>query len=87
MLASDCVYLEIAFIPLIETFFALSEKDSAVIYLTYCKRRKADKKFFQLARKKFIFEEVLEDPRREEYKKKSIQLFIIKRKPLNQQNK
>jgi predicted nicotinamide N-methyase len=80
VLASDCVYLEIAFIPLIDTFFALTEKESAVIYLTYCKRRKADKKFFQLARKKFVFEEVVEDPKREEYRKKSIQLFRIKRK-------
>lgn len=81
ILASDCIYLEIAFIPLIETLFALTEKDTAVIYLANRKRRKGDKRFFQLARKKFVFEEVLDDPLREEYKKQSIQLFCVKRKP------
>lgn len=80
ILASDCIYLEIAFIPLIETLFALTEKESSVIYLANRKRRKGDKRFFQLARKRFIFEEVLDDPHREEYKKQSIQLFSVRRK-------
>lgn len=58
ILASDCVYLEVAFIPLLETLLALAKKDT-VIYLAYKKRRKADKRFFQLARKKFELIEVL----------------------------
>ncbi|KAG1052068.1 hypothetical protein G6F43_005775 [Rhizopus delemar] len=79
ILASDCVYLEIAFIPLIETLLALSTKDT-LIYLAYKKRRKADKRFFQLAKKKFEFTEVMDDPKREEYNRQSLKLFVFKKK-------
>jgi hypothetical protein len=82
ILASDCIYLEVAFIPLFETMLALTNKDTSVIYLTYRKRRNADKRFFQLARKKFILEDVMEDPKREEYTRKGFRLFCIKRKPI-----
>ncbi|KAI9283214.1 putative methyltransferase-domain-containing protein [Sporodiniella umbellata] len=79
ILASECVYLEVCFIPLIETFLALSKKDT-IIYLAYRKRRKADKRFFQLARKKFEIEDVMDDPNREIYNKEGIRLFVLKRK-------
>ncbi|KAI9477921.1 MAG: putative methyltransferase-domain-containing protein [Benjaminiella poitrasii] len=79
ILASDCIYLEVAFIPLIETLFELTHQD-AIIYLAYRKRRSADKRFFQLARKKFIFEDIQDDPQRAVYSRKGIHLFTVKRK-------
>lgn len=85
ILASDCIYLEVAFIPLLETFFALTNKESSVIYLTYKKRRNADKLFFQAAKKKFIFKDVTEDPKMNNYKRDKLHLFSVTRKPLNQQ--
>ncbi|KAI8639785.1 putative methyltransferase-domain-containing protein [Parasitella parasitica] len=84
ILASDCIYLEIAFIPLLETFFALTNKPSSVIYLAYKKRRNADKLFFQAARKKFVFTEVTEDPKMKVYARDKSHLFCVTRKPLNQ---
>ncbi|KAI8966969.1 nicotinamide N-methyltransferase-like protein, partial [Mycotypha africana] len=82
ILASDCIYLEVAFIPLIETLFALTAQkpNETVIYLAYRKRRSADKRFFQLAKKKFIFEEITDDPQRLEYQKQKLHLFIVRRK-------
>ncbi|KAG2183440.1 hypothetical protein INT43_006446, partial [Umbelopsis isabellina] len=56
IIASDCVYLEVAFQPLIDTLFMLSNEKTE-IYLCYKRRRKADKRFFVLARKKFTFTE------------------------------
>lgn len=52
ILASDCVYLEVAFQPLLDSLAAISNKDTD-IYMSYKKRRKADKRFFQMARKLF----------------------------------
>lgn len=57
IIASDCVYLEVAFQPLIDTLVMLSNEKTE-IYLCYKRRRKADKRFFMLARKKFTFTEV-----------------------------
>jgi hypothetical protein len=57
IIASDCVYLEIAFQPLIDTLVMLSNEKTE-IYLCYKRRRKADKRFFMLARKKFTLTEV-----------------------------
>jgi hypothetical protein len=82
ILASDCIYLEVTFVPLFETLLALTNKDTSVIYLANRKRRKADKRFFQLAKKKFILEDVMEDPKREEYSRMGCRLFCIKRKPI-----
>lgn len=85
ILASDCIYLEIAFIPLLETFFALTNKPTSIIYLTYRKRRNADKLFFQAAKKKFIFKDITEDPKMKMYMRDKMHLFSVTRKPLNQQ--
>ena len=57
ILLSDCVYLETAFMPLIETLSIMSNKDT-VIWFAYCKRRKADKRFFTMVKKKFDLIEV-----------------------------
>ncbi|KAK4511055.1 uncharacterized protein ATC70_012265 [Mucor velutinosus] len=85
ILASDCIYLEVAFIPLLETFFALTTKPTSIIYLTYRKRRNADKLFFQAAKKKFIFKDITEDPMMKVYMRDKTHLFSVTRKPLNQQ--
>ena len=80
ILASDCIYLEIAFVPLIETFFSLTHNKETIIYLAYRKRRSADKRFFQMARKKFVFEDIMDDPKRDVYTRNGFRLFCVKRK-------
>lgn len=85
VLASDCIYLEVAFIPLIETFFSLTNNQNTVVYLMYRKRRSADKRFFQMARKKFEFEDILDDPNREKYARDGFRLFTVKRKTVKEQ--
>ncbi|KAI8357333.1 putative methyltransferase-domain-containing protein [Choanephora cucurbitarum] len=80
IIASDCIYLEVAFIPLFDTLLALTTNPNTIIYLSYRKRRKADKRFFQLARKKFVFETVEDDPRHAVYSKVGLHLYVVKRK-------
>ncbi|KAI9261912.1 putative methyltransferase-domain-containing protein [Helicostylum pulchrum] len=80
ILASDCVYHEEAFPVLVDTFLSLTTNEKTIIYLAYRKRRNADKRFFQLAKKKFEFVEVMEDPKREGYTRQGMRLFIVKRK-------
>lgn len=80
ILASDCIYIEAGFIPLIETFFALTTNKNAIIYLMYRKRRNADKRFFQMAKKKFEFVDIMDDPKRDEYTRRGFRLFTVKRK-------
>ncbi|RUS28010.1 putative methyltransferase-domain-containing protein [Jimgerdemannia flammicorona] len=57
ILASDCVYLEAAFEPLVITLADLATLDTT-IFLSYRKRRKADKRFFNILKKRFDFVEV-----------------------------
>ncbi|KAI9312864.1 nicotinamide N-methyltransferase-like protein [Dichotomocladium elegans] len=79
ILASDCVYLEAAFKPLLDTLVDLSTKDT-VIYMSYRKRRRADRRFFQMARKKFDLVEILDDPKRETYYRDNLKIFLMKKK-------
>ncbi|KAG2220673.1 hypothetical protein INT45_008216 [Circinella minor] len=79
ILASDCVYLEIAFKPLVDTLISLANKDTD-IYMSYRKRRKADKRFFTMARKYFTITEVLDDPKRSIYTKDRLKLYLMKKK-------
>ncbi|ODV89725.1 hypothetical protein CANCADRAFT_28924 [Tortispora caseinolytica NRRL Y-17796] len=76
VLAADCVYLEPAF-PLLEKTLedlaALNEE--CLILMAYKKRRKADAKYFKLARKHFILEEISDFPEYEQYKKDSVRLY------------
>lgn len=78
ILASDCVYLEVAFQPLIDTLMLLTDENTE-IYMSYRKRRKADKRFFQMARKKFNLTEV-EDPKQSSYKKEGLRLYQLMKK-------
>ncbi|KAI9280185.1 putative methyltransferase-domain-containing protein [Umbelopsis sp. AD052] len=79
IIASDCVYLEVAFQPLIDSLLLLSNENTE-IYLCYKRRRKADKRFFTLARKQFTITEVTEDPHRPGYERNGLHLYLMKRK-------
>lgn len=57
VIASDCIYLEAAFIPLINTLLDLSNEQTTII-ISYQKRRKADKRFWNVAKKKFQIQQV-----------------------------
>eukprot|EP01100_Stratorugosa_tubuloviscum_P002408 TRINITY_DN1560_c0_g1_i12.p1 TRINITY_DN1560_c0_g1~~TRINITY_DN1560_c0_g1_i12.p1 ORF type:complete len:267 (-),score=130.32 TRINITY_DN1560_c0_g1_i12:17-817(-) len=57
IIAADCVYLEHCFDPLIATLLQLSDNNTKIL-LAYEKRRKADKRFFTKAKKKFTWNEV-----------------------------
>jgi protein N-lysine methyltransferase METTL21A len=52
ILAADCVYLEDAFAPLVQTLSDLSTEHTEILFC-YQKRRKADKRFFALLKKQF----------------------------------
>ncbi|KAJ3354676.1 hypothetical protein HDU83_004898 [Entophlyctis luteolus] len=58
ILASDCVYLESAFDPLLETLVELSTEGRTELLIVSKKRRKADKRFFDKLKKKFVVVEV-----------------------------
>ncbi|EPQ59520.1 hypothetical protein GLOTRDRAFT_55609, partial [Gloeophyllum trabeum ATCC 11539] len=57
ILAADCVYFEPAFPLLVETLSELVSDPRTEVLFCYKKRRKADKRFFTLLRKKFTWEE------------------------------
>ncbi|KAJ9475112.1 Protein-lysine N-methyltransferase EFM6 [Pseudozyma hubeiensis] len=81
LLLADCVYLESAFQPLIDTMLDLSTKETEILFC-YQKRRKADKRFFGLLKKGFVFEDVKDDDevRCREYQRQGTQLLRIRRK-------
>ncbi|KDN49209.1 hypothetical protein K437DRAFT_262097 [Tilletiaria anomala UBC 951] len=81
LLLADCVYLEIAFQPLVDTMAALSTPATEILFC-YQKRRKADKRFFALLRKKFTFDNVDDDDpvRMERYRREGTQLLRVRRK-------
>ncbi|KAI8088839.1 putative methyltransferase-domain-containing protein [Halteromyces radiatus] len=79
--ASDCVYLEVAFQPLVDTLVMLTENNNNVqIYMSYRKRRKADKRFFGLARKQFNIIDIMDDPERPVYSRQGLHLYRLERK-------
>ncbi|KAF4619972.1 hypothetical protein D9613_005401 [Agrocybe pediades] len=80
ILAADCVYFEPAFPLLVKTLSDLSTSKTD-IFFCYKKRRKADKRFFNMLRKHFSWKEVLDDPGRPIYSREAItmiQLFKLK---------
>ncbi|KIY72971.1 hypothetical protein CYLTODRAFT_343115 [Cylindrobasidium torrendii FP15055 ss-10] len=80
ILAADCVYFEPAFPLLVQTLCDLSPKGSKVeILFCYKKRRKADKRFFGMLKKKFRWEEVMDDPCREIYSRDAVTLLQLYR--------
>lgn len=82
ILAADCVYAEPAFPLLVSTLNDLNKRyENAEILFCYKKRRKADKRFFGLLKKHFIWEEVADDPERDVYSREAITLLRLQRKP------
>ena len=81
LLLADCVYLEAAFQPLIDTMAALSTPETEILFC-YQKRRKADKRFFALLKKRFVFQDVADDDpaRASEYRRQGTQLLRIRKK-------
>ncbi|KAI0643742.1 putative methyltransferase-domain-containing protein [Trametes meyenii] len=80
ILAADCVYFEPAFPLLVKTLADLVHDASTEILFCYKKRRKADKRFFTLLKKEFIWEEVSDDSEREAYSREAISLLRLFRK-------
>ncbi|TEB35388.1 hypothetical protein FA13DRAFT_1788037 [Coprinellus micaceus] len=76
ILAADCVYFEPAFPLLVETLDELSGTSTEILFC-YKKRRKADKRFFNMLKKRFRWEEVMDDPNREFYNKEAITLMRL----------
>jgi predicted nicotinamide N-methyase len=60
LLLADCVYLEPAFQPLVDTLAALATPQTTILFC-YQKRRKADKRFFSLLRRKFTWTDIDDD--------------------------
>ncbi|KAI0698884.1 putative methyltransferase-domain-containing protein [Cytidiella melzeri] len=80
VLAADCVYFEPAFPLLVHTLHELASRDDSEILFCYKKRRKADRRFFALLKKKLNWEEVNDDPNISSYSKEAISLLRIVRK-------
>ncbi|KAF8916809.1 putative methyltransferase-domain-containing protein [Mucidula mucida] len=78
ILAADCVYFEPAFPLLIQTLSDLYKKTPEILFC-YKKRRKADKRFFSMLKKKFTWEQVTDDPQREIYNRDSITLVKLRK--------
>ncbi|KAJ7873281.1 putative methyltransferase-domain-containing protein [Mycena olivaceomarginata] len=76
ILAADCVYFEPAFPLLVQTLCDLVGEDTEVLFC-YKKRRKADKRFFALLKKKFRWDDVSDDPARATYSRESISLLRL----------
>jgi len=88
ILAADCVYFEPAFPLLVQTLSELSDSSTEILF-SYKKRRKADKRFFTLLKKRFTWEEVTEDPNHQIYNREAltlIRLFKIM-KPANKNSR
>jgi len=80
ILAADCIYFEPAFPLLVQTLSDLVVDEKTEVLLCYKKRRKADKRFFALLKKKFTWTEVMDNPNREVYSRDQIYLLrLLKR--------
>ncbi|KAJ3086125.1 hypothetical protein HK102_013493 [Quaeritorhiza haematococci] len=98
ILASDCIYLEVAFEPLVQALCELcppppspNSPDSAsykptTVLIAYKKRRKADKRFFALLKKHFDFEEIDDDPGRAVYSTQRLHILAARRRPEGSRN-
>ncbi|KAL2920230.1 Protein-lysine N-methyltransferase efm6 [Polyrhizophydium stewartii] len=74
ILAADCTYLESLFDPLISTLRELASP-STEIWISYKKRRKADKRFWLRLVKYFDVHEIMDHPDREQYRLDSLYLY------------
>lgn len=81
ILAADCVYFEPAFPLLVQTLSDLVIDEKTEVLFCYKKRRKADKRFFALLKKKFTWTEVMDNPNREVYSREQIYLLRLLKRP------
>ncbi|KAF9008792.1 putative methyltransferase-domain-containing protein [Cyathus striatus] len=79
ILAADCVYFEPAFPLLVQTLDNLSNSSTEILFC-YKKRRKADKRFFSLLKKKFSWTEIADDPNHSIYTREAISLLRLTKK-------
>lgn len=81
LLLADCVYLEIAFQPLVDTMRAMCTPETEVLFC-YQQRRKADKRFFKMVRKHFTFTDVDDDDpeRTKHYTRQGTHLYRMVKK-------
>jgi hypothetical protein len=93
ILAADCVYFEPAFPLLVETLDELSGTSTEILFCYKKRRKvclpaphrrpvtdnlsQADKRFFNMLKKRFRWEEVMDDPNREFYNKEAITLMRL----------
>jgi len=84
ILAADCVYFEPAFPLLVQTLSELSDSKTEILF-SYKKRRKADKRFFTILKKKFTWEKVTDDPNHQIYNRETLTLMRLSKimKPAN----
>jgi len=80
ILAADCVYFEPAFALLVDTLDALTSDPATEVLFCYKKRRKADKRFFALLKKKFDWAHVDDDPEEATYSRDTIYLYKVWKK-------
>ncbi|KJA24587.1 hypothetical protein HYPSUDRAFT_136012 [Hypholoma sublateritium FD-334 SS-4] len=76
VLAADCVYFEPAFPLLVQTLNDLASPSTEILFC-YKKRRHADKRFFGMLKKKFMWKEVMDDPNRKIYNREAITLVQL----------
>ncbi|THV05435.1 S-adenosyl-L-methionine-dependent methyltransferase [Dendrothele bispora CBS 962.96] len=76
ILAADCVYFEPAFPLLVQTLSDLVGDNTDVLFC-YKKRRKADRRFFAMLKKKFTWTQVEDDPNRMIYNREAITLIRL----------
>ncbi|TFK29223.1 hypothetical protein FA15DRAFT_664136 [Coprinopsis marcescibilis] len=76
ILAADCVYFEPAFPLLVDTLDSLATTHTEILFC-YKKRRKADKRFFGMLKKKFSWKEIVDDPNRAAYNREAITLLRL----------
>jgi predicted nicotinamide N-methyase len=79
VLAADCVYFEPAFPLLVDTLSDLADNETEILFC-YKKRRKADKRFFTILRKRFSWTQVSDDPDQPIYSRDSISLLRLVKK-------
>ncbi|KAJ8588755.1 hypothetical protein M405DRAFT_874209 [Rhizopogon salebrosus TDB-379] len=80
ILAADCVYFEPAFPLLVQTLSDMTVSSTDILFC-YKKRRKADKRFFTMLKKKFTWKEVEDDPNRKIYNSEAISLLTLTKRP------
>lgn len=80
VLAADCVYLEKAFPLLEKTLLDITATRDVPIWMSYKRRRKADRLFFRAIRKKFIVNEIKDFPEFEQFHRDSVFLFELRNK-------